>query len=786
MFYQQTQHARIMPKQSAPGAETASNLSSDPQELSIGDLLQVFLHRKWIILGLTLVCLLLATAYFLVATNKYTATATIEINKDNSMSLGLDDLSGIGSKLGTGTDLLTDMMTHEEDLENETTAIDTIKRMKLLETKPFLVTPGKNADLDRERGLPLEAAPFTRARALTIFLARLKVDLIKNTRLLTVSYTDTDPVRAAQVANTIVDVYLSNHTEARYAASLKTSNWLTEQLAELKDKVADSERKVTEFQQKQGLVGVYVSTTAGGGRSGTSGASAGAGAAQVNSTDDARLLALNEELTRAEVERIAKEALYRFAQSGDPKVLASLSTGSLVGGDAQGSRASSALEGISQLQGLRQQETALKLQYASQVTKYGPNNPEMIDLNNQLAALAEQVQATLARILNGTKSDYEIAVLSENNIRQQVRQQEKVVGKLDQSVAGLMVLEQESTASRLLYQDMYTRLEEANLSAGMGSGVITIANPARPAAKPSAPNPLRVFPIGLSAGLLLGAFSALLLDHVQNIVYGTESFLEILPFAQLGVVPDFHANTKSRRYGSQTPAPQPVDFGKVDPGRVAWLHRDPTSPISEAFRQLRTSILMSQSGHPPKTLLFTSALSGDGKTVTSFNLATAFAYQGARVLLVDADMRRPTMHLVAGCSGAVGLSNVLTGSASTAQAILPHADIERLFILPAGTIPPMPAELLGSARFAELLRELEASYDYVLIDTPPLLLVTDPLLLAPMVEGLVLITRSGRDTKPALKNAIAMLSKPQIHVLGYVINGVSMTASYYRYDGPEN
>jgi succinoglycan biosynthesis transport protein ExoP len=695
----------------------------------------------------------------------------------------MDDLSGIGSKLGTGADLLTDMMTHEADLENESTALDTIKRMNLLTTAPFAVDPGKNQQIDSERGLPIEKASFTRARALSIFTHRLKVDLVKNTRLITVSYTDTDPIRAAATANTVVEVYLSNHTEARYAASLKTSNWLTAQLAELKDKVADSERRVSEYQRKEGLVGVYISAGSGGGISKDSSMSA-AGMPQVNSTDDERLVALNTELTRAEVERIGKEALYRFAQGGDPEVLASLASSSLVGSDSEGSKSSSAVEGIVQLQSLRQQESALKLQYASDITKYGPKNPELIDVNNQLASVGEQIRGALMRILHGTKNDYNVALLAENSIRQQVRQQEKVVGKLDQSIAGLLVLEQESTSSRLLYQDMYTRLEEANLTAGIGTGVITIADPARPAAKPSAPDPMRVFPVGLSVGLLFGAVSALLLDHLQNIVYGTEDFLELLPFAQLGVIPDFNSNQKGRRYGG-TPANATPDLGKLDPGKVAWLHRDPTSPISEAFRQLRTSILMSKSGHPPKTLLFTSALSGDGKTVTSFNLATAFAYQGARVLLVDADMRRPTMHVLAGCSGAVGLSNVLTGSASVAEAIVAHGNIERLFILPAGTIPPMPAELLGSSRFLELLRELEAAYDYVLIDTPPLLLVTDPLLLAPMVEGIVLVTRAGRDTKPALKSAISMLNKPQIHVLGYVINGASMMSTYYRYDGPE-
>ncbi|HEY0784928.1 MAG TPA: polysaccharide biosynthesis tyrosine autokinase [Acidobacteriaceae bacterium] len=766
-----------MSKSSAtPEVGAARQTHTDSQELSVGDILLTVRHRRRLLLITIVACLALAVTYLLLAPKKYTATATIEINKDNSMSLGLDDLSGIGSKLGTGADLLTDMMTHESDLENESTALDVIKRTNLLSTEPYAVVPGKSEILDREHGLPIEKAPATRDHAIAIFKRRLHVDLVKNTRLIAVSYTDTDPNRAAAVANTIVEVYLANHTEARYAASLKTSNWLTTQLAELKDRVAESERKVSQFQQKSGLVGVYVTDTGKG--------SADAGLPHVSSVEDERLLALNNELTQAEVGRIAKEALYRFAQTGDPDVLASLGSSSLVTGAAGSTdpSASAVSRSIATLQSLRQQQTLLKLQYASDITKYGPRNPELMQVNNQLTSIAGEIQSELLRIRQGTKSDFDIAALAEKNLRAKVGDQEKVVGRLDQSIAGLMVLEQESASNRLLYQDLYTRLEEANLAAGLGAGMITISDPARSSSKPSAPIPLEVLAIGLGAGLLLGVSAALLLDNVQNILYTPGDFHELLPFAELGMIPDFSSAQRRRRYGSKAVVKDPV---KIEGGRVAWLLRDPTSPVSEAFRQFRTSVLMSKSASPPRTLLFTSAVSGDGKTVSSFNLATAFAYQGSRVLILDADLRRPSMHTLFGCSGAVGLSNVLTGAISTADAILAHPEMERLFLLPAGTIPPMPAELLGSKRFSELLAECQGSYDYVIIDTPPMLLVTDPLLLAPMVEGVILVARAGRDTRPAVKQAITMLSRPQVRVLGYVLNGVSAAPGYYRYEGAE-
>ncbi len=764
----------------ATSAEAASNSRSDSHELSIGEILQIFLQRKRVMFLAVGIALLLAALYLALATRRYTATATIEINKDNTMSLGLDDLSGIGSKLGTGTDLLTDMMTHQADLENETTALDVITRMHLLAEKPFAVAPGKDPVLDRERNLPLEQAPATRERAIHIFLANLKVTLVKNTRLISVAYTDTSPDRAAAIANTIVDVYLGNHTEARYAASLKTSRWLTSQLAELKDKVSESERRVSDFQQKQGLVGVYISSN-------EKGTGAAGGLPQVSSQEDERLMALNSDLTRAEVARIAKEALYRFAQTGDANVLASAGASTLAVDDAAepGAKASPVTQELVALGELRQQQSALKLRYAAGTTKYGPKNPELLEVTNQITSIDEQIKTELARIQEQTRSDYQLAAIAERDLREQVARQEKVVGKLDQSVAGLLVLEQESASSRLLYQDMYTRLEEANLTAGLGAGVITIADPARPTVKPSSPIPLKVLALALIGGLAMGSAVALLLDQTQNILFTSDDFAEVLPAAQLGIIPDFGSHRK-RRYGGPAPPTAALGEGaKGDLGKVTWLLKDPTSPISEAFRQLRTSILMSKSARPPRTLLFTSAISGDGKSVTSFNLATAFAYQGARVLLIDADMRRPTMHTLAGCSSSVGLSNVLTGSASVAEAVWTHPQVQRLSVLPAGTIPPMPAELLGSSRFKDLLHEFEQAYDYVLIDTPPLLLVTDPLLIAPMVEGVVLVARSGRDTKPALRTSMTMLNKPQVRLLGYVVNGISMTSTYYRYDARE-
>lgn len=740
---------------------------SNSQELGIHDVVKIFAHRKKIILIMALAGLAIAALYLVRAPRKYTATATIEINKENSMSLGLDDLSGIGSKLGTGSDLLTDLLTHEADIENDTTAIDVIEKLNLLNQKPYLIEPGKNAVLDRERGLPLERATNTRYRAIHIFQAGLHVTLVKNTRLIGISYTDTDPGRAAAIANTIVEVYLDNHTEARYAASTKTSSWLAGQLDELKKKVEDSEKKVSEFQQQSGLIGVYIAPA------GKADSGGGSSFPQVNSVQDQRLIALNTELTNAEVNRIAKEAIYRFAQTEDPEVLVGVGQSSLAAGS--GSQAIGSQD-LALLESLRQQQSALKLQYSAAITRYGRNNPSLIEIKNQLASVNVQIKTELERIKQRAKSDYDVASIAEAGIQKRVQEQEAVVGKLDKSVAGLAVLEQEEASNRFLYQDLYTRLEEANLTAGLGAGNITIADPARASSIPSSPVKRKVLGLGFALGLFLGALIAVVLDQLQNILYTPEEFAAVTDLPMLGLIPLFSAAQKGMRYGGDAGA-------SINPDATAWLSKDPTSPISEAYRQLRTSILMSRADRPPKTLLFTSVLSKDGKSTTCFNLAAAFAYQGSRVLMIDADLRRPTLHMLAGSANEIGLSSVLTGAVSANDAIQPHQAIENLSILSSGPIPPMPAELLSSRRFVQVLEEMKQQFDYILIDAPPVLLVTDPVLLAPSVEGVVLVARAGVTTKPAFRNVLTILAKPHVAILGYVLNGVSLTQTYYSYYG---
>jgi capsular exopolysaccharide synthesis family protein len=219
----------------------------------------------------------------------------------------------------------------------------------------------------------------------------------------------------------------------------------------------------------------------------------------------------------------------------------------------------------------------------------------------------------------------------------------------------------------------------------------------------------------------------------------------------------------------------------VQPKETAWLLTSPKSEIAESYRNIRTSILFSSIDRAPQVILFTSPLSGDGKSTTAYNLAIAFGVQNKRVLLLDADMRRPTIDQKTNCNGKKGLSDLLANDLPLEEVIQQHLGLPSLYVLTSGTIPPMPAELLGSERFARLMERLREQFDYVLIDAPPALLVTDPLLLAFSADGIVLVVRAGVTTRPVVKRLQTALQKPNVKVLGYVLNGLRDDSEGYGY-----
>jgi capsular exopolysaccharide synthesis family protein len=486
-----------------------------------------------------------------------------------------------------------------------------------------------------------------------------------------------------------------------------------------------------------------------------------------------RLTSMSQELSRAEIARIEKEAVYRLAQSNDAEVILGLN-GTKLATDA-GSLLDPNGRSMQTLQTLHTQEASLKVRLAAEQVKYGPKNPIILEIQSQIDSIHVQLTEELGRLNAETKADYLLAKTNEDAMRKTFDDRQRQFVALGNNISVLSFLREEELSSRKLYQDLYTRLEEANIAAGVRSSGMAVDDPARIPSARSAPVKTTYLISGLAAGLLGGLVVALLLQVRDTSLNIPADFEENSPYPLLGVIPGFDVGNQSPYYGTGKSSSIPA----VDD--QAWILRFPKSQVAEAYRQIRTSILLSSIDNPPHVILLTSALSGDGKTTTAYNLAVAFAAQSQNVVLVEADMRRPTIPKISGCSSNRGLSDVLSNRLSLADAMQQHPNMPSLKLLAAGTIPPDPSELLGSKRFSELIAELRSIFEYVIVDAPPAILVTDPVVAASAVDAVVTVVRASKTRKPDLKQMWAALDRPTAKILGFIVNDFHRGLQSYGY-----
>lgn len=707
---------------------------------------------------------------FFRAPRLYTATVTVEMNRDGN---GLPDLSGAGGLIGEGSEFMTDMLTQQAVLMGDSTALSVINRLNLMSVQPYNSLVPKQShtvsivDLDSK----------TQDQAIGIFKNGLRTVPVKNTRLLAVSYTDQDPARAAQIANSIVEAYLENHTKTRYDATAKASTWLTDQLDALKRNSEELHLQVSNLERKSGVF----TTPPPPSKEGSSNPES------INSNPEyQRLSTMNEELSRAEIVRIEKEAVYRMAESNDPNVILGL-TGTTLPNDSGGVLDPSS-HSMQMLQTLRTEEGSLKVRLAAEEVSYGSQNPIIIQTKKQIQTIQTQMGDELKRMTSEAKDDYLLAKANEDALRKTVQVTQAHLMSLGDDLSALSFLREEETSSRRLYQDLYRRLEEANIAAGVRSSGMAVDDPARVPSYTSSPVMKNYMVCGLGAGLLAGILAGLIFQVRDTLLYTPEEFERSSPYTTrspssvvrssvypiLGVVPGFDSYT-SGSYRSKEATGQSV-------ADQAWILRAPKSQLAESYRQIRTSILLSSIDNPPRVLLITSALSGDGKTTTAYNLAAAFATQATNVLLIGADMRRPSLPIISGLPPLLGLSDVLSNRTGLSSVLQQHPLLPSLKILQSGTIPPDPAELLGSKRFAELINDLRSTFEYIVIDSPPVIPVTDSVVAGASADVVVTVVRAGRTRKPDLKEMWASLDKPTIRVLGFVVNDYHNGQKDYNYE----
>ncbi|HEY6337935.1 MAG TPA: polysaccharide biosynthesis tyrosine autokinase [Candidatus Sulfotelmatobacter sp.] len=717
------------------------------QDSAVGEYFRVLVKRKWIVLGCLLSIFTVVAIASLKQTPIYEASGSIAVNKPDS-SLNFKDANAISFDYYDPTEMETEVKILQSDL----LALQVIKELNLDQQPGF---GGRNPALPSSFDLapdPLTADPSRTSSLLAMFKGNLKISLTPNSRIMEVHYRSADPQTAQNVVNTLMHTYQENNFKARFESTMQASDWLSKQLVDLQMKVETSQEKLVRYQKEHEILGID----------------------EKQNITTAKLDELNKELTVAESERMDKEAFYQLVESGDPDAIASSAGG--MESEGPGIQSPSQL-----LENLRAKQADLKIQVADLNTQFGPAYPKLAQLNNQIKEIDIQLQAEMKKIAGKVRGQYMTALRRESMLRDALEKQKQEANKLNESAIEYSLLKRDLETNRQLYEGLLQKLKEAGISAGLKSNNFQIVNSARAPTYPVEPNIPRNLGFAFVLGLTSGVGLAFLLEGLDNTVRTTEQAQTISGLPPLGMIP---LGSKTAREGGSS---KRLMLASSNEAVELITHVRPQSQMAESYRALRTSLLLSHLGAPPKIIMVTSALPQEGKSTTSINCAVVLAQKGVRVLLVDCDLRRPSIHKTLGMGPRSGLSNVLTGSTTLKQAITVAPTLPNLDVLPAGTPPPNPAELLASTNMRDVLAELTERYDHIVLDTPPTLSVTDAVVLSPRADAIVLVIRSGSTTKQALRRSRDILMQVNARVSGVLLNAVDLSSPdyyyYYEYQG---
>lgn len=738
-------------------------------DVSLRELVIVPLKRKRTVLGCAVFGLLAAILVTIVMTPRYRATATIELNENKSTGVSaLADLASAAT--GGADDLKVKVQTETAVIEDSTIALNVMSRMGMLRLagKGGLFTKKEEGPI-----VSLEALPAKRRENLiATFEDNLKVKEVENSRLIAITYTSTDPVQAANIANQIVDEYKLYLLSSNFTSSKDVSKWLEGQLSGLSDQVTKSEQAVADFEHTHNLSSAMPGlATLGGGGASSSGSSSGLGGGgggggggmRIPELD--RLATLNQEVTQAEAQRLSDEAIYRLTETQNPEVISSLASSSLP--SIASSTVISQGNGLEILNALREQEATAKVAYADAQTKYGAKNPRLIEIQNQLKSLDDQLRTEMEKIKQRAKNDLTLAEQNEKSLKAIFEEQKAVTSKMNDDVVQLGILMEQSTSSRELYDLLYGKLQETNIDSGSSAVDVTVADPARPPGNPWIPK-RTLFPlVGLFGGLVLGVGLAYLLESQDDTVADSFQVEELAHVPVLGLIPFHKRETRTKTDGALGTESSPFLI-------------DPDGATAEALRSLRSGLTLSGAGRRLKLLAVTSALGGEGKSYTIYNLGIAFAATGLKVLIIDADLRRPRQDVLFRVSRKEGLSNLLAGIGTFDDVLQAHSVVPNIFLLSAGQSTPLASELLESGEIVKILQTARERFDLILVDNAPVLPVADPVQVASHCDGTIGVLRSGQTSRKALRRFVQILARNRIHLLGMVIQAVDMSASEYR------
>src|SRR5215472_12946268 len=712
-----------------PIAGRFASFGLSPREPHLYDYLLILRKHQWLILSFMLAVVTIVSIATFRMQPVYVATARIEIDKENENILPFQG--------GDSYDYMVDsdnyIETQGKILTSETLALQTI-RNNGLSLRPEFAGSGGIPEVLASGNLANQKRPPELAE----FLGSLSVKRVLNSRLMDVSFESTDPQLAARTVNAHIATYIEQNYRSKYEATSQASDWLSDQLRDFKIKVQKSEDARIAYERQN----------------------------QIWTLDDKqnmttqRLGDINKQYTDAQAERMKKESLYEFAKAGNLDAVPQMDS-------------NSALTELIKKRG----ETSAD--YADALQQYGPNFPKVLRLKAKLQEIDESIQGEKRQILDVLGSDYREARQRETLLADALNQAKAETNQMAEKMVEYNILKREAEANKALYEGLMTKMKETAISGALRSSNIRVVDPAMVPTTPSRPAKTKNILLSFLVGLVGGIGLALLREYLDNTVKTPDDIETLARLPSLAVVPQFAGSNGHKTHGML-----PDFSGNGHDKRMELVAQHlPKSQMSEAFRALRTSILLSQAELPPQVILVTSALPREGKTTAAAYLAVTLAQLGDSTVLVDADLRKPGIRrlLNLGAGKYAGLSSYLAGVSSLDLVSVPHPAIPNLVAIPTGPLPPNPADLLSSHKLADAIAELRSKYKFVVIDSPPVMAATDAVILSVQADGVLLVVHSGRTPKVAFTRARDLLTSVKSRILGVVLNAVNSNAPDYYY-----
>jgi polysaccharide biosynthesis transport protein len=712
------------------------------RELHLLDYWRVLLKRRWVIYTtVTVVVATVALGSFLTRP-VYTATTRLQIEENSPKVMPFQEV------MSSAPDGRNDFYQTQYGLiQSRRVAGSVIANLHLADEEEYRLAPPKRTRAG------LTADQMLEAQRIDIFLRHLEIQPVRNSRLVDVAFSSHDPVLAARAANAVAQTYIDFNTQVQYNTTSLAASTLERQISGLQRQIDAKEKDLQAYAREHGIVEL----------------------SDTQNISMKNLNDLNDSYTRARATRIEKEARYSAMRGSDPGGLPEVLQSQLI-------------------KELTAKSAELAQHYAQLSETFKPDWPEMVRLKSEIDAnrerLASERQAIYRQVLGMAESAYRTARNEEERLKAALDQQKHQSQEAGLTGIQYNNLKAEIANKRSTLEALLKRQAETSSSAGvneLAASNVRVVDLAEVPTRKSSPKIKQNLLLGLLTGLMLGLGLAFFFEYMDKSIKTPEEIVRIADVPSIGLIPALRPEGMALRVirgnGLAAPPLPPVEM---------ISHDNPKSKLSEAFRELRTALLVSQAGGPPRTIMIASAQPGEGKTSIAVNLAITLAQIGRLVLLVDADLRKPRLHKIFATANDQGLSTYLSGSGN--PWLEPrHTPVERLFLIPSGPLPPNPADLLNSERFVQIQKEFEEQgYDHVIFDSPPLLAVADPSIMAARMEAVILVVHAGATSKDAVVHAAGRLRQVKGRILGAVLNRADLDRqgyyygySYKRYYGEE-